>query len=102
MRVEKTRWGTEESTNFKNPFGSFPTNPKIICKGYLEAIIGGGLQIFNSKRSIKETFLKGFFMIEEGSRVKMVYIIENRVLLEYDIPMNEIVTDSTIGFKICH
>jgi len=32
-------------------------------------------------------------MIEEASKVKMDKINENRVLLEYDIPMNEIVTD---------
>ncbi len=32
-------------------------------------------------------------MIEEGFKLKMDYINENRVLLEYDIPMNEIVTD---------
>ncbi len=70
----------------QKPIGA-STNPKY-CKDiepYVKATIltpneylGNLLKLLNDRR---------------GLQVKMDYINENRVLLEYDIPMNEIVTD---------
>ncbi len=81
--VEKTD-GTR--VTIQNPSELPPTqNIAKIFEPYVKATIltpneylGNLLKLLNDRR---------------GLQVKMDYINENRVLLEYDIPMNEIVTD---------
>jgi len=81
--VEKTD-GTR--VTIQNPSELPPTqNIAKIFEPYVKATIltpneylGNLLKLLNDRR---------------GLQVKMAYINENRVLLEYDIPMNEIVTD---------
>ncbi len=81
--VEKTD-GTR--VTIQNPSELPPTQNIVkIFEPYVKATIltpneylGNLLKLLNDRR---------------GLQVKMDYINENRVLLEYDIPMNEIVTD---------
>jgi len=75
-----------ERIEIQNPFDLPPTqNIDTIFEPYIKATIltpnefvGNLIKLLNDRR---------------GIQVKMDYINENRVLMEYDIPMNEIVTD---------
>jgi len=75
-----------ERIEIQNPFDLPPAqNIDTIFEPYIKATIltpndfvGNLIKLLNDRR---------------GIQVKMDYINENRVLMEYDIPMNEIVTD---------
>ena len=75
-----------EKIEIQNPFDLPPAqNIDTIFEPYIKATIltpndfvGNLIKLLNDRR---------------GIQVKMDYINENRVLMEYDIPMNEIVTD---------